>query len=387
MKAIEATAPGEVVGRDTITRFDMQFQAAAYAALEILEGKGVDCVYCDFHEDFVVQRTINGRAVYHFFQVKTKKRLHQQWTLADIFSLKKSGQKKDQESLEKVKQSFAGKLLVRGIVFTDQCAEVTLLSNVYFNDDVVTAVEELRGKAPVGKAAKFLAENFSAIFELTERDDDFGAETLSKLSLKPAVRYISETRDSFCTEARRTVFDYSEIDLDHYEADELANGLVNMVYEKSKIPLHNVPPEKIPELAGVRINDLLSVLSISKSAYQALLDGEEPKALRSASVIQRWFKKAGCDDEMIAFCAQQKVNWDLWHRTARNVYLHIDLALLLKRLDDVTALWVRAGAEFEELLKLIKALSEEPHVLKFEGLTSDLLFGGINSVLVRSYAK
>jgi hypothetical protein len=39
--------PREVVGRNTLTRFRMQFQAAAYAALEILKGKEVDRVYCD----------------------------------------------------------------------------------------------------------------------------------------------------------------------------------------------------------------------------------------------------------------------------------------------------------------------------------------------------
>jgi hypothetical protein len=38
----------ETVGRETILRFRMQFQAAAYAALEILSGKEVDCVDCDY---------------------------------------------------------------------------------------------------------------------------------------------------------------------------------------------------------------------------------------------------------------------------------------------------------------------------------------------------
>ncbi len=41
MKSIELVAPTEDVGKETIYRFDMQFQAAAFAALEILEGKGV----------------------------------------------------------------------------------------------------------------------------------------------------------------------------------------------------------------------------------------------------------------------------------------------------------------------------------------------------------
>lgn len=54
----------ETAGRNTISRFRMQFQAAAYAALEILSGKEVDRVYCDYHDDFVVRRTVGGAVEY-----------------------------------------------------------------------------------------------------------------------------------------------------------------------------------------------------------------------------------------------------------------------------------------------------------------------------------
>ena len=148
VKALEAVEPGEDVGRDTASRFDMQYQAAAYAALQILEGKGIDCVYCDYHDDFVVRRVVDDKTTYHFFQVKTKSKANHQWSLADIFALKTRGQKTDAASLEKVRKSFAGKLLLHGIVFDAACSEVTVLSNVHFKDEVVDAVTALRGKAP-----------------------------------------------------------------------------------------------------------------------------------------------------------------------------------------------------------------------------------------------
>ena len=93
MKTLETLAPGEDVGRDTISRYDMQYQAAAYAALEILDGKEVDCVYCDYHDDFVVRRSIAGRVTYHFFQVKTKKKENAQFDLNEIFGLSKNAVK------------------------------------------------------------------------------------------------------------------------------------------------------------------------------------------------------------------------------------------------------------------------------------------------------
>ena len=82
MKTIEIIQPAEDVGRDTLSRYDMQFQAAAYAALEVLEGQGVDCVFCDYHDDFVVRRVVGGKTTYHFFQVKTKDKLNEQVTKA-----------------------------------------------------------------------------------------------------------------------------------------------------------------------------------------------------------------------------------------------------------------------------------------------------------------
>ena len=60
MDSILDKKPRETAGRETVNRFRMQFQAAAFAALEILSGKDVDRVYCDYHDDFVVRRKIFG---------------------------------------------------------------------------------------------------------------------------------------------------------------------------------------------------------------------------------------------------------------------------------------------------------------------------------------
>jgi AAA domain-containing protein len=108
------------------------------------------------------------------------------------------------------------------------------------------------------------------------------------------------------------IFRYSEIDLSVFEIDELATGLVDLVYRKSKTSLEGVALTDITARVGVGLDDLLSVLSISRAAYDSVLAGAEPKALRAASVIQRWLKGAGADDSMIEFASQQKVNWDIW---------------------------------------------------------------------------
>lgn len=388
MKRIETVAPAEVAGRDTISRFDMQFQAAAHAALEILDGKGIDCVYCDFHDDFVVRRQIDGRTTYHFFQVKTKKRLNQQWNVQDIFAIASRKQGDDQESLRRIRTSFAGKLLLHAIVFDDACSEVSLLSNVHFDDGVVTVVDELRGRTPTVKAAKFLADNFSAIFAIEPpAEAATAAGVLEKLSLRPAVSYIGIDRETFAAAARTAIYRFSEIDLTFDESAELANGLVDLVYRKSRTPLDGVVPSDIKSLSGVDLDDLLEILSISRAAYEALLKGAEPKALKTASVIQRWLKQAGADDMMIEFASQQKVKWDIWLRSARHIYSPMDLAVLLGLADKLHDDWAKGGADFSSLDKLIRKLSNDSEIKRFEGLNRELLFGAVGSVVVRRYSK
>ncbi|MGF6637432.1 dsDNA nuclease domain-containing protein [Paraburkholderia sp. MM6662-R1] len=387
MRTIEALAPGEDVGRDTISRFDMQFQAAAYAALEILEGNGVDCVYCDYHDDFVVRKKIGDHISYHFFQVKTKKKENDQYSLSEIFGLSKSGVKVDDERLKKVRSSFAAKLILHGIVFGETCSDVTLLSNVHFDDSVVKTVDELRGKAPKSKAATFLANNFSAIF-LIESDSDIVPEiVLSKLSLKPAVRYIGKDRESFSDAARSAVHRYSEIDLTYHETKQLADGLVDLVYRKARTKLEGVPPDGIAALIGVQLDDLLSVLSISRSVYDALCAGEDERALKTASVIQRWYRRAEADEPMIDYAAQQKVSWDMWLRNARHIYTPFELATLLQRIDTLFELWQTRGGDFTVMHDLIKHFVAEPSLKTFAGLDEGLVFGAMNAVLVRKYSR
>lgn len=389
MKTIEIVAPAEDVGRETISRFDMQFQAAAFAALEILEGKGIDCVFCDFHDDFVVRRQEPaGKTTYHFFQVKTKKKLHHQWNLAEIFAVKKRAQKADADSLAKVRKSFAGKLLLHGIVFDDACREVTLLSNVHFDEDVVTTVEQLRGRVPASQAAKFLAEHFCAIFEIAPSlPESKTNELLAKLSLDAGVAYMAPDREAFASAARSAIHKYSEIDLTYHETNELANGLVDLVYRKSRTPLSSVSSSDITALAGVQLEDLLEVLSISRSVFNALAAGEEPKVLRSASVLQRCLKAAGATNPMIEFAAQQKVNWDVWLRNARHIYSPFDLTFLLEYIDQLYDTWIRRGAEFTTLRMLLEDATHNVLIKKFAVLQRDLLFGAISAVVVRRYSR
>jgi hypothetical protein len=382
MVLIHEVAPREIAGRDMILRVNMQHQAAAYAALQVLDGGAVDRVYCDYHDDFVVRRRSAGRVSYHFFQVKTKGKLNHQWSLSEVFALKKR-QATDDDSLHAVKESFAGRLIHHSIVFGDSCDEVTLLSNVHFSDDVEDSVAELSNGAPSKKLAQFFLEQFNSIFQVNF-DDAVKLKAVRKLTLLPGVKYIGDEQTDFATAARYAIHHYSEIDLEQRETIEIASNLVSLVNRKSCSKLANITPLQLDDHVGVGIDDLLSVLSISKEAYYALKDGEDPKALKTASFIQRKLKAAGVTESMIEFASVQKVQWDIWLRNARHTYPEFDLNFLLQRIDEIRSAWLSHGGEMTYLNSLITTASEEGPAKSFPSLDKNLIFGGVIAAWVRS---
>ncbi len=388
LNTIHDIPPRETIGRETILRFSMQFQAAAYAALEILTGKDVDRVYCDYHDDFVVRRTVDGCAEYHFFQVKTKKKMNYQWGLRDVFSLKKKSQDSDAESLAKIRDSFAGKLFVHSIEFQDACREISILSNVHFHDDVVSAVAELGTNGITSKSITFLLEKFTEIFKpQSNLTLDDVKKIAGKLTLLPAVTYIGDDPEIFVSAARRQIYKHSEIDLTQQEVDDIANSLVMLVMNKSYSRLENITPTDLEGVTAICLEDLLSVLSISTEVYRNLLAGEDENAIKTASILQRQLKAAGATDSMIELCSRLKVKWDIWLRKARHIYTELDLTLLLDGVDSVCVSWLREGGEIARLREKIESLHAESKMQKFSGLDVELLFGGINASLVRRATK
>ncbi|MDH8308061.1 DUF4297 domain-containing protein, partial [Klebsiella pneumoniae] len=74
--------------------------------------------------------------------------------------------------------------------------------------------------------------------------------------------------------------------------------------------INDCSSENIKKLAGIDIDDLLDVLSISKRAYYDFLDNGDEHALKSASVIERLLRKAGANDMEVDFFTRCKIKWD-----------------------------------------------------------------------------
>lgn len=384
MKALHDVAPREIDGRETILRFRMQFQAAAFAALEILRGTDVDRVYCDYHDDFVVRRTVKGRQDYHFFQVKTKAKLNRQFGLNEIFSLKKVKQGDDKESLGAIRESIAGKLIVHTLEFGDACREVTILSNVHFEDDVEHVVKGFQDDATPTKHVKFFLSKFCDIFQLSPALKPEQVKSLTKkLSLVPGASHIGETLEAFISASRAAIYNHSEIDLRPQEINEIAKSLVLLVMTKSCARIPGVKRSELEVLTGIGLEDILGILSISTKVYKNLLAGGDPSAIKAASILQRQLTEAGASEQMIELISRLKVKWDIWLRSARHIHTELDLQTLLDRIDTVCMNWLKSGGIIADLRGHISALAAQIDMARFPNLNEELIFGGVNAAMVR----
>jgi hypothetical protein len=388
MDGIHEAKPRETAGRETILRFQMQFQAAAFAALEILSDNEVDRIYCDYHDDFVVRRSSPEGVSYHFFQVKTKEKLNKQWTLLEVFALRKNGALDTPAKLQEIRDSIAGKLFDHTLEFGDQCREVSIISNIHFEDEVLNAIDDLHAGASKKKYIAQFIEKFKDILSPTKVISSEDARAaLKKLSVYPAVDHIGESFDRFTSAARAAIWNHSEIDLRPQEIDEIARGLVDLVMRKSCERISGVKKQDLELVTSIGLKDLLEILSISTLVYETLRAGEDPTAIKSASILQRQLKHAGASDVMIETASRMKVEWDIWLRNARHIYMEIDLEVLLQEVDIACSKWLLSGGRLADLRALMPDILCKDYMKVFSTVDANLLFGAVCAAMVRRGAR
>lgn len=380
--------PREQSGRDTFSRYKAQSKSAAIATLSILEDKAVDRVYCDLHDDFVIRKSDSGKISYIFYQVKTHSKGNHNWTLNELFGLA-SKKKTENQDHGKILDSFAGKLLLHTIIFDSHCNAVVFQTNIHHHDEVEKLLKDIASGDFSTKFGKMLLDDFNEIFKselektLTEEEVK---SCLQKFNTDTDVQYIKLGDHNFEPYAGDRIYEYSEIELSRSELKEILLKLLDLVDQKSCGIIKDWNQRSIEELAGISIEDLLSILSISKDAYQCLKDGEDPKAIKSASMIQRALQNAGANSDEVSYCSRCKVDWDFWKRQNRHIITEMDLMAITQQISNLAAQSAKGGPtiDLSELGPKIKALEADlkRKSILFD-LTPDLILGGVFSDLVK----
>lgn len=386
-RKLHEVKPREQSGRDSYSRYKAQVRSAALAALSILEGKAVDRVYCDLHDDFVVRKVVDGKTIYTFYQVKTKGKKNYQWTLNDLFGLNKRIRDQTKQNNEAIRQSFVGKLLAHTVLFGESCEAVVFQTNIHINDDVEEVLVAITSGDFDNPYAQLLIERFKPCFDEGDKRNYSCIDLLAnlqKLQLQVDVQYIKETGD-FEPIARQTIYRYSEVDLEQAEVGELLMKLLALVDKKSAGIIQEITESSIEDLAGISVEDLLPILSISEDAYNSLVSGGDQKAVKSASIIQRSLSKAGANEAQIEYCSRCKTKWDIWYRNNRHVLSEFDLNIIV---EGIRKLVISDGCTSSiELSKLRGPIYSLINTLRSQGvlydLNEDLVLGGIFAEIVR----
>lgn len=381
--------PREQDGRDSLSRYRAQIRSAAMASLSILEEQDIDRVYCDLHDDFVIRKKDASGISYIFYQVKTKNKQNHNWSLNDLFGLNSKLKDQNKQDAQKIKDSFVGKLLLHTVVFEEHCNAVVFQTNINNSDSVEELFDDIRSGNYENKFTKVLLDKFCECFpEAAESDlsEKQIQEKLSKLKFEVDVQYLKSGDNNFEPLARDKIYKFSEVDLEYSESREILIKILELVQNKSSGVISELTSDSIEIFAGISIDDLLPILSISKDAYYNLLKSGDSKAIKSASIIQRTLSKAGADDQDVEYCSRCKINWDLWLRKNRHVLPEFELQIIDSRIRKLLRNSIKNGSSlnYEELYLPIKEFEKK---LEEEGLlydlNVDLILGGVFAELVK----
>jgi hypothetical protein len=389
---LHTKTPREQNGRDSFGRYRAQARSAAIAALSILQGKEIDRVYCDLHDDFVVRINEGTSALkYVFYQVKTNGKQNHNWTLNEVLGIKTKKELSNQNPTE-IKDSFIGKLLLHTIIFDSHCNGVIFQTNIHCDDNIAELLQDIEGELFSNKYSQLLIDKFNDLYKDHISGILDAAEIkkrLAKLRFETDVQYLKNGEENFEPIARNKVYAFSEIDLGHAETKEILLKLLALVEKKSSGVISQLTQETIEEQAGISIDDLLSILSISKDAYQILLAGGDLSAIRSASIIQRTLLASGAGMEQVSYCSKCKTDWDLWVRKNRHTLSPLDFNTIANKVISLVQAAQQNGNVIG-LSNLRVPIKQSVENLKQENLlydlTEDLILGGIFSELVKGKA-
>jgi hypothetical protein len=279
-------------------------------------------------------------------------------------------------------------MLLHTVNFGDQCRAVILQTNVHIHDTLDKLISDIENGNFLNKYADVIVERFNDCFS-TDPNCEITKESaqnhLAKLKIETDVQYLKDGIDNFEPFAKNKIYQYSEVDLLHDEVKEILLKLVDLVERKSSGIITNFTSDSIEEAAGISINDLLGILSISKDAYTSLKKGGDTKALKSVSIIQRALLSGGASIEQVNYCSRCKTEWDTWLRTNRHFLSEFNLQTISSKVRQVLHSTSVGGLlEFGSLKTpiehLIKELRDED--LLYD-LTENLVLGAIFSELVR----
>jgi hypothetical protein len=142
--------PRERAGAQTGRKYEYQYERTARAALDLLAdtAKRV-CVYCDWHDDYVVE-TDDTPTRYKFHQVKGRKSSQGPWTFNDFFGVLMKKAKQPSKKPTVKLDAIAPRMVLHHKNFNDNCAGVAFVTNAGLDPALSEFLEAIGRSADAG---------------------------------------------------------------------------------------------------------------------------------------------------------------------------------------------------------------------------------------------
>jgi hypothetical protein len=381
--------PRERAGAQTGRKYEYQYERTARAALDLLtDSEQYICVYCDWHDDYVVEvGAPHTRYVFH--QVKGRKSSQGPWTFSEFFGvLMKKAPKPSKKAASVRLDAVAPRMVLHHQNFREHCAGVAFVTNAgldpglsAFLNAFATSHQPSELPADVRVAFEHLARAYVAADPPLAASADAVFSWLRALSVRTDQGHL-ENGEAALLELAGVVVEYSEIDLRLLQAKQIAREIVSRVRTKVGHCTTIVPAadDQLRKDKGIVVAELLKELSLSPDAYEELKAGAAPDAVKTLSRLQRYCLKNGLDEgALIAICGF-KAQWDIWRTIERHFLKSVDYVLLEDKANSI----LKAGLSLPQIVAEAKAIAKQFHGIPATQLTAEHVLGLVFALAAQS---
>jgi len=382
--------PRERAGAQTGRRYEYQYERTARAALDLLlDGPKYVCVYCDWHDDYVIE-TGDPPTRYVFHQVKGRKSSRGPWTFSEFFGVAKKKTRTPSKVPAPVETgAIVPLMLLHHKNFSDNCAGLVFVTNTGldsvlsgFLDEIATAESE----AALSEDAQIAFQHIARAYIATDPQLVIKASDLFVWLRGLKVHTDQgqlEDPNAALLELADVIVNFSEIELVQRQAKQIAREIVSRVRSKVAHSSTVVPTsdEQLRREKGIAIADLLGVLSLSAQAYEQLKAGEGRDAVKTLSRLQRYCQKYEMNDYLEPICTF-KAQWDVWRTIERHFLNSADYVLLERKAREV----LNAGLTIEKIISEAKDIAKQFDGITGMALTPECILGLIFSLAAQSEA-
>ena len=360
---IHEILPREQVGVVSGKAFEFQYHRAAQACLELIEDTGTGCVFCEWHDDFVLESG-GGSTLYGFHQVKTRTAKNGPWPLREVLGLRKKTRAKTKAADE---TAIVPRLLLHYFNFDDACSRVVLVTNAALNADLESFIDDFK---TAGGPTNLTGDNKTVLDETLEAykqlPDKFSTLTeadlfrfLKRLSVQPEAARFGQSQDDLETTLGKRIRELSEIDLRVTETVKIGKELVDLVRAKSHLAIKSlVNEDELRARKGIQRDEVLRILALSPEAYRVLRQSGK-NVLLSLSRLYRLCERCGIPTELIVDICRYKTKWDAWYLHERHQLEDTDYSALKARGIQLLRSHSAGGLPFNKLADEALAIANE----------------------------